>query len=179
MAEGGLRVGRGNSDEGFRPRGGGLRRAKAWTNFSRARGTPGAGAGALDWANLVGHHAGAVDCHGQAPAKPKLANSEAQLGKPSMGMGVSPRGGARGGLAWLPADWTTCTTVAGLRRGRAAWAERERGRGCANWDGGASEGAGGAQKGAGVHGQAMWPGISAYMRECARAGPRRAQGRQS
>jgi hypothetical protein len=69
MAEGGLRAGRGNSGEGFRLRGGGLRRAKAWTNFSRARVTPRAGAGALDWANLVGHCAGAADHHGQPPAK--------------------------------------------------------------------------------------------------------------
>jgi hypothetical protein len=45
MADRGLRAGRGNSGEGFRPRGGGLRRAKAWTNFSRARGTLGVDAG--------------------------------------------------------------------------------------------------------------------------------------
>jgi hypothetical protein len=102
MAEGGLWAGRGNSGEGFWPWGGGLRRAKAWTNFSRARGTLGAGAGALDQANLAGHRAGAADRHGQPPAKPKLANSEAQLGKPSMGTGVSTRGRARGGLARLP-----------------------------------------------------------------------------
>jgi hypothetical protein len=179
MAEGGLRAGRGNSGEGFWPRGGGLRHAKAWTNFSRVRGTPGAGAGALDRANLAGHRAGAADRHGQPPAKPKLVNSEAQLGKPSMGTGVSPRGGARGGLARLLAGWTTGTTGAVHRRGRAAWAERERGRGCAKWDGGASAGAGGAQKGAGVRGQATWSGISACARECTRAGPRRARGRRS
>jgi hypothetical protein len=41
MDEGGLRAGRVNSDEEFQPWGGGLRRAKAWTNFSRARGTLG------------------------------------------------------------------------------------------------------------------------------------------
>jgi hypothetical protein len=104
MDEGGLRAGEGNSGEGFRPLGGGLRRAKAWTIFSRARGTPGAGARALDRGNLAGHRAGAADHHGQPPTKLKLANSEAQLGKPSMGTGASPRGGARGGLARLPAD---------------------------------------------------------------------------
>jgi hypothetical protein len=119
MAKRGLRAGRGNSGEGFRPRGGGLRRAKAWTNFSRARGTPRAVAGALDRANLAGHRAGAADRHDQPPTKSKLANSEAQLGKPSMGTGVSPRGGARGSLAWLPADWTTGTAGTDLRRGRA------------------------------------------------------------
>jgi hypothetical protein len=63
----------------------------------------GAGVGALDRANLVGHRVGAADRHGQPPAMPKLANSEAQLGKTSMGTGVSPRGG----LARLPACWTT------------------------------------------------------------------------
>jgi hypothetical protein len=114
-------------------------------------------------ANLAGPRAGAADRHGQLPTKPKLANCEAQLGKPSMGTGVSPRGGARGGQAWLPSDWTTGTAGAGLRRGRAALAERERGRGCAKWDGGASAGMGVAQKGAGVRGRAMWAGISACV----------------
>jgi hypothetical protein len=59
---------------------------------------------------------------------------------------------------------------AGLRQGRAAWAECERECGCAKWDGEAS--AGGAQKGARVRGRATWSGISTYVRECARAGPR-------
>jgi hypothetical protein len=40
----------------------------------------------------------------------------------------------------------TGTAGASLRRGRAAWAEHEREPGCAKWDGGASAGAGGAQK---------------------------------
>jgi hypothetical protein len=96
-----------------------------------------------------------------------------------MGTGASPRGGARGGLARLPADWTTGTTGAGHRRGRAAWAERERGRGYEKWDGKASAGAGGAKKGAGVRGRATWPRILACVRECARAGSRRARGRRS
>jgi hypothetical protein len=43
-----------------------------------------------------------------------------------MGTDVSPRGGARGRLAWPPASWMTDTMGAGLRRGRAAWAEHER-----------------------------------------------------
>jgi hypothetical protein len=179
MAEGGLRAGRGNSGEGFRPRGEGLRCAKSWTTFSKARGTPRAGAGALDRANLAGHRATVADRHGQPPAMPKLANSEAQLGRPSIGTGVSPWSGARDGLAWLPVDLTIGTAGAGLRRGRAAWAERERGQGCAKWDREASAGAGDAQKGAGVRGWATWPGISACVRECARAGPRRAWGRRS
>jgi hypothetical protein len=66
-----------------------------------------------------------------------------------MGEDVSPRGGARGRLVWPPTSYMTGTAGASLRRGRAAWEERERGRGCAKWDGGASAGVGGAQKGAG------------------------------
>jgi hypothetical protein len=89
-----------------------------------------------------------------------------------MGTDVSPQGEARGRLAWLLASWMTGTAGAGLSRGRAARAERERERGCAKWDEGASAGASGAQKGAGVRGQATWPGISACVRKCARAGPR-------
>jgi hypothetical protein len=61
---------------------------------------------------------------------------------------------------------------AGLRRGRAARAERERERACAKWDRGASAGAGGAQKVPGVRGQATWAGISACVRVCVRADPR-------
>jgi hypothetical protein len=39
MAEGELRAGRGNSDEESRPVRGDLWRAKAWTSYSRVRGT--------------------------------------------------------------------------------------------------------------------------------------------
>jgi hypothetical protein len=60
----------------------------------------------------------------------------------------------------------TGTTGAGLWRGRAAWAERERERACAKWNRGASEGEGGAQKGAWVHGRATLLGISVCVREC-------------
>jgi hypothetical protein len=44
-----------------------------------------------------------------------------------MGTGVSPRGGARGGLARSPTAWTVGKAGAGLRRRLAAWVERERG----------------------------------------------------
>jgi hypothetical protein len=57
-------------------------------------------------------------------------------------------------------------------RGSPARAERERERDGAKWDEGASAGAGGAQKGAGVHGRASWPGISSCVHECVHAGPR-------
>jgi hypothetical protein len=91
-----------NCGEGFRPRGGGLRRAMAWDSFSRGRGTLGTNAGALDRANLVGHRAGTADHHGRTPAKPKLADNKAKLGKLSTGTGAPPQGGARGGLARSP-----------------------------------------------------------------------------
>jgi hypothetical protein len=64
MAKGELWAGRGCFGEEFRPWGGGLRRARAWTNFSRARVTPGTDAGALDR-------------HDRTQAKPKLADDKA------------------------------------------------------------------------------------------------------
>jgi hypothetical protein len=71
------------------------------------------------------------------------------------------------------------TDTAGVdhRRGRATWAEHERERGCAKWDEGTSAGAGSAQKGVGLRGRATWPGISACVRECERASPRRGKGK--
>jgi hypothetical protein len=44
-----------------------------------------------------------------------------------MGTGVSPRGGARGGLERTPASWMVGNTGAGLWRWLAARVERERG----------------------------------------------------
>jgi hypothetical protein len=98
------RAGRRNSGEGFRPRGGGLRHAKAWEGFRRGRGDTGTYTGALDRAKLAGHRAGMADRHGRAPVMPKLAEHISKLGKLSTGTGVSPRGGARGGLARSPAS---------------------------------------------------------------------------
>jgi hypothetical protein len=76
----------------------------------------GAGAGALDRDNLAGHRAGAADRHSQPPAKLKLANSEAQLGKPSLGTGASPRGNL--GVAWRGFRWAG-------RLSRRAWVSGE------------------------------------------------------
>jgi hypothetical protein len=59
----------------------------------------------------------------------------------------------------------TSTAGVGLRRGRATWAERERERACAKWNGGASAGASGAQKGAG----GPWAGdVARDLGVCAR-----------
>jgi hypothetical protein len=125
------RVDQRNSGEGFQPRGGGLRRAKAWEGFSRGRGTLGTHTRALDRAKLASHRAGAADCHDRASVMPKLAEHRAKSGKLGTGKGVSPRGGARGGLVRSPASWMAGEASAGLRRRLATWAERERGRSCA------------------------------------------------
>jgi hypothetical protein len=82
--------------------GGGVRRAKAWASFSRGRGDTWTYSGELDWAKSAGHRASTVDCRGRAPAMPKLAKQRVKLGKLSTGKGVSPRGGAREGLARSP-----------------------------------------------------------------------------
>jgi hypothetical protein len=119
-----------NSGEGFRPLGGGLRRAKAWEGFSRKRGTLGTHIGALVRAKLAGHCVGVADRHGRAPAMPKLAEHRAKSGKLGTGKGVSPRGGAGGSLARSPVSWMAEEAGAGLPRCLAAWAERERGWSC-------------------------------------------------
>jgi hypothetical protein len=56
-----LRAGQGNSGEESRPRRGGLRHARAWTSFNRARGTSGTDAEAHDWTNSAGYLASAAD----------------------------------------------------------------------------------------------------------------------
>jgi hypothetical protein len=81
-----------------------LNRAKAWESFSTGRGNTGTYTRELDRAKLVGHRASMADRHDRAPAMPKLAVNRGKLGKLSMVKGVSPRGGARGGLARSPAS---------------------------------------------------------------------------
>jgi hypothetical protein len=76
--ERGSRAGRSNSGEAFRPRGRGIRCAKALANLSRGRGTLGTNAGELDRAQSAGHRASTADRHGRAPAKVKLAEHRAQ-----------------------------------------------------------------------------------------------------
>jgi hypothetical protein len=72
------RAGQRNSGEPFRPRGGDLRRAKAWANFSRGRGDIGNYSGELDRAKSAGHHASTTDRRGRALAKAKLDEHRAQ-----------------------------------------------------------------------------------------------------
>jgi hypothetical protein len=117
-----------SSSEAFQPRGGGLRCPKAWASFSRGRGDTGTYSGELDRAKSAGHRASTVDRRGRAPAMPKLAKHRAKQVKLSTGKGVSPRGGARGGLVRSPASWMVRNAGAGLRRRPAVRAERERGR---------------------------------------------------
>jgi hypothetical protein len=124
-------AGRSNSGEAFWPRGGGLRRAKAWASFNRGRGTLGTNVGELNRAKSAGHHARTAVCRDRAPATVKWAKHRAQQGKLGTGMGVSPQGGARGGLERSPASWIAGNAGTGLRRRLAERAERERGQGCA------------------------------------------------
>jgi hypothetical protein len=72
------RAGRSNSGERFRPRGGDLRRDKAWAGFSKDRSDTGDYSGELDRAESAGHHASTADCRGRAPAKVKLDEHRAQ-----------------------------------------------------------------------------------------------------
>jgi hypothetical protein len=58
------RAGQSNSGEPFQPRGGDLRRAKAWASFSRGRGDTGTYSEELDRAKLAGHRASTVDLRG-------------------------------------------------------------------------------------------------------------------
>jgi hypothetical protein len=121
------RAGRRNSGEPFRPRGGDLRHAKALASFNRGRGDTGTYSSELGRAKSAGHRASTADRHGRALAKVKLAEHRAQKGKLVMGTGVSPQGGAQGGLERSPASWMARNGGAGLRRRLTAWAERERG----------------------------------------------------
>jgi hypothetical protein len=107
--------------------GGGLRRAKAWANFSRGRGDTGTYSGEPDRAKSAGHCVSTADRRDRAPTKAKLDEYRAQYGKLGTGTDVSPRGGARGGLARSPVSWMARNTSAGLRRRLAVRAERERG----------------------------------------------------
>jgi hypothetical protein len=110
------RVGRSNSGEPFRPRGGDLRRAKAWASFSRCKGDTGTYSRELDRAKSAGHRVSTADRHGRAPVKVKLVEHRAQQGKLGTRTGVSPQGGARGGLERSPTSWMAENTGVGLRR---------------------------------------------------------------
>jgi hypothetical protein len=72
------RAGRRNSGERFRPRGGDLRRAKAWASFSRGRGDIGNYSDELDQAKSAGHRASTADRRGRAPSKAKLDEHRVQ-----------------------------------------------------------------------------------------------------
>jgi hypothetical protein len=148
------RAGQSNSGEPFQPRGGDLRRAKAWASFSRGRGDTGTYSEELDRAKSTDHRASTTDRCGRASTKAKLAEHRAQLGKLSTGKGVSPRGRARGGLARSPASWMVGNTGAGLRRcghsAREGEAERNEARGVHGAPAGLYEGSW-------AHGRASWP----------------------
>jgi hypothetical protein len=72
------RAGQRNFGERFRPRGGDLRRAKAWAGFSKDRGDTGNYSSELNRTKSVGHRTSTVDRRGRAPAKAKLDEHRAQ-----------------------------------------------------------------------------------------------------
>jgi hypothetical protein len=72
------RAGRSNSGERFQPRGGDLRRARAWASFSRDRGDTGNYSNELDRAKSDGHRASTADRRGRALTKAKLDEHRAQ-----------------------------------------------------------------------------------------------------
>jgi hypothetical protein len=72
------RAGRRNSGERSQPRGGDLRRAKAWASFRRDRGNTETYSGELNPAKSSGHRASTADRSGRAPAKAKLDEHRAQ-----------------------------------------------------------------------------------------------------
>jgi hypothetical protein len=72
------RAGRRNSGERFQPRGGDLRRAKAWAGFSKDRGDTGNYSSELDRAESASHRTSTADRHGRAPANAKLDKHRAQ-----------------------------------------------------------------------------------------------------
>jgi hypothetical protein len=78
--------------------------AKAWASFSRGRGTLGTNTEELDWAKSAGHRA--------STGEAEIGRAQSAIGKLGTGTGVSPRGGARGGLARSPA------TAGGVGRAR-------------------------------------------------------------
>jgi hypothetical protein len=87
--------------------------------------------------------------------------------------------GAKLGVAWRD-FWRVGDRHGGRgspARSSSEGRARERERADAKWDGKASAGAGGAQKGARVRGRATWPGISACVLECTCAGPQRVAGK--
>jgi hypothetical protein len=151
------RAGRSNSGEPFRPRGGDLRHAKAWASFSRGRGDTGTYSGELDLAKSAGHCASTADRRGRAPVMVKLVEHRAQKGKLGTGMGVSPRGGARRGLAWSPTSWMAGNAGAGLRRRLAAWASTREGEAARNEVRGVHGALAGLYEGSWAHGRASWP----------------------
>jgi hypothetical protein len=60
--------------------------------------------GELGWAKSAGHRASMADHRGRASMMLTLVEHRAESGKLGTGKGVSPRGGARGGLARSPAS---------------------------------------------------------------------------
>jgi hypothetical protein len=75
---------------------------------------------------MAGHRASTPNRRDRAPASQNWPSTERNREKLGTGTGVSPRGGARGGLERSSTSWMAGNAGAGLRRQLAAWAEHER-----------------------------------------------------
>jgi hypothetical protein len=92
------RAGRRNSGERSQPRGGDLRRAKAWASFRRDRGNTETYSGELNPAKSSGHRASTADRRGRAPRRQNWTNTGHNKGNWAQGR-VSHLG-AELGEAW-------------------------------------------------------------------------------
>jgi hypothetical protein len=98
------RVDRRNSGEAFWPRGGGLRRARAWASFSRGRGDIGTYSRELDRAKSAGHRASTVDRRGRAPAMPKIGQAQSETRKIKHGQRCLTSGRSLGRLGMVSGE---------------------------------------------------------------------------
>jgi hypothetical protein len=96
------RAGRSNSSERFRPRGGDLGCAKAWAGFSRGRGDTGNHSGEITRLNRPATARARRTAAVELRRRRNWTNTWRNKGKMGTGTDVSPRGGARGGLARSP-----------------------------------------------------------------------------
>jgi hypothetical protein len=161
------RADRRSSGKAFRPRGGGLRRAKAWASFSRGRGTLGTNAGELNWAKSAGHRSSMVDRRGRAQsAIGKIGHGQRCL---TMGRSSERLGAVSGKLDGREHGRGSPAVSGGEGRvrERAELHKMRRGSECRHWRG--------SKKVVGRVGGVVAE-KSSDVRECALAGPRRARG---
>jgi hypothetical protein len=172
------RAGRRNSGERFRPRGGDLRRAKAWAGFSRGRADTGNYSGELDQAKSASHRASTRGQPRSSTGEGEIGRTQGAIREIGHGDGCLTSGRSSGRLGVVSGE------LDGREHGRgsptAAGGEgraRETVKVCEMRRGVCAGRRRGYKKGVGCVGGvvAVKPGD---VRKCARAGPRRARGRQ-